>query len=100
MERNLYTVLPNHPGDIPEGTLRAMLRHAKIENISCVRKQRWVLFYFKVGQVPDADPSEAPVEADGWEDSELLVDLHNIQAAVPGVTCNILAASDVLRTDE
>lgn len=26
-----YTTLPNHPGDMPEGTLRAILRQAGIE---------------------------------------------------------------------
>jgi predicted RNA binding protein YcfA (HicA-like mRNA interferase family) len=26
-----YTTLPNHPGDLPEGTLRAVLRQAGIE---------------------------------------------------------------------
>lgn len=31
LERNLYTVLPNHSGDIPEGTLRAILNRAGIE---------------------------------------------------------------------
>jgi predicted RNA binding protein YcfA (HicA-like mRNA interferase family) len=25
---NRYTTIPNHPGDMPEGTLRAMLRQA------------------------------------------------------------------------
>ncbi len=25
-----YTVIPNHPGDMPEGTLRAILRQADI----------------------------------------------------------------------
>jgi predicted RNA binding protein YcfA (HicA-like mRNA interferase family) len=28
---NRYTTLPNHPGDMPEGTLRAILRQAAIE---------------------------------------------------------------------
>lgn len=28
---NRYTTLPNHPGDLPEGTLRAILRQAAIE---------------------------------------------------------------------
>ena len=28
---NKYTTLPNHPGDIPEGTLRAILRQVDIE---------------------------------------------------------------------
>ncbi len=27
---NRYTTVPNHPGDIPEGTLRAILRQAGI----------------------------------------------------------------------
>ena len=27
---NRYTTIPNHPGDIPEGTLRAILRQARI----------------------------------------------------------------------
>jgi predicted RNA binding protein YcfA (HicA-like mRNA interferase family) len=26
-----YTTTPNHPGDMPEGTLRAILRHAGID---------------------------------------------------------------------
>jgi predicted RNA binding protein YcfA (HicA-like mRNA interferase family) len=26
----LYTTIPNHPGDLPEGTLRAILKQAKI----------------------------------------------------------------------
>jgi predicted RNA binding protein YcfA (HicA-like mRNA interferase family) len=26
-----YTTVPNHPGDMPEGTLRAVLRQAGIE---------------------------------------------------------------------
>jgi predicted RNA binding protein YcfA (HicA-like mRNA interferase family) len=27
---NRYTTIPNHPGDIPEGTLRAILKQAGI----------------------------------------------------------------------
>ncbi len=27
---NLYTTIPNHPGNMPEGTLRAILRQARI----------------------------------------------------------------------
>ena len=27
---NRYTTVPNHPGDLPEGTLRAILRQAGI----------------------------------------------------------------------
>jgi predicted RNA binding protein YcfA (HicA-like mRNA interferase family) len=30
-ETNRYTTLPNHPGDMPEGTLRAILRQADID---------------------------------------------------------------------
>ena len=30
-ETNLYTTVPNHPGDMPEGTLRAILKQAGIE---------------------------------------------------------------------
>lgn len=29
-ELNRYTTIPNHPGDLPEGTLRAILRQAGI----------------------------------------------------------------------
>ncbi len=29
--RNRYTTVPNHPGDVPEGTLRAILKQAGIE---------------------------------------------------------------------
>lgn len=28
---NRYTTIPNHPGDMPEGTLRAILNQAGIE---------------------------------------------------------------------
>ena len=28
---NRYTTIPNHPGDVPEGTLRAILKQADIE---------------------------------------------------------------------
>lgn len=28
---NRYTTIPNHPGDMPEGTLRAILKQAGIE---------------------------------------------------------------------
>ncbi|MGD0398359.1 MAG: type II toxin-antitoxin system HicA family toxin [Syntrophobacteraceae bacterium] len=30
-ETNRYTTVPNHPGDMPEGTLRAVLREAGIK---------------------------------------------------------------------
>jgi predicted RNA binding protein YcfA (HicA-like mRNA interferase family) len=29
-ETNRYTTVPNHPGDVPEGTLRAILKQAGI----------------------------------------------------------------------
>ncbi len=29
-DTNLYTTVPNHPGDMPEGTLRAILKQAGI----------------------------------------------------------------------
>ena len=29
-ETNHYTTIPNHPGDMPEGTLRAILKQANI----------------------------------------------------------------------
>ena len=28
---NFFTTIPNHPGDMPEGTLRAILRQANID---------------------------------------------------------------------
>ena len=30
-KRDLFTTIPRHRGDMPEGTLRAILRQAKIE---------------------------------------------------------------------
>jgi len=30
-QTNRYTTIPNHPGDMPEGTLRAILRQAGIK---------------------------------------------------------------------
>jgi predicted RNA binding protein YcfA (HicA-like mRNA interferase family) len=29
-QTNRYTTIPNHPGDLPEGTLRAILKQADI----------------------------------------------------------------------
>ncbi|MHB8404520.1 MAG: type II toxin-antitoxin system HicA family toxin [Gammaproteobacteria bacterium] len=34
-----YTTLPNHPGDMPEGTLRAILRQAGIEPDEFLKKK-------------------------------------------------------------
>ncbi len=33
-----YTTVPNHPGDMPEGTLRAILRQARIEPDEFLKK--------------------------------------------------------------
>jgi predicted RNA binding protein YcfA (HicA-like mRNA interferase family) len=30
LETNKYTTIPNHPGDMPEGTLRAILKQSDI----------------------------------------------------------------------
>lgn len=35
---NRYTTIPNHPGDMPEGTLRAILKQAGIEMEEFLRK--------------------------------------------------------------
>ena len=35
---NRYTTIPNHPGDMPEGTLRAILKQAGIEVDAFVQK--------------------------------------------------------------
>ena len=34
-----YTTIANHPGDIPEGTLRAILRQADIETEDFLKKK-------------------------------------------------------------
>lgn len=34
-----YTTIPNHPGDMPEGTLRAILRQAGIEPDDFLKKR-------------------------------------------------------------
>lgn len=36
---NRYTTIPNHPGDMPEGTLRAILRQADIEAEAFLQKK-------------------------------------------------------------
>jgi len=36
---NRYTTIPNHPGDIPEGTLRAVLKQAGIDVNSFLKKK-------------------------------------------------------------
>ena len=35
---NRYTTIPNHPGDIPKGTLRAILKQAEIEPNDFLKK--------------------------------------------------------------
>ena len=35
---NRYTTIPNHPGDMPEGTLRAILKQADIKPDDFLRK--------------------------------------------------------------
>ena len=35
---NRYTTIPNHPGDMPEGTLRAILKQAGIEPEDFINK--------------------------------------------------------------
>ena len=39
-ETNLYTTIPKHTGDIPEGTLRAILKQANITPEDFLRKAR------------------------------------------------------------
>jgi predicted RNA binding protein YcfA (HicA-like mRNA interferase family) len=34
-----YTTIPNHPGDLPEGTLRAILKQAGISTEEFLRKK-------------------------------------------------------------
>ena len=36
---NRYTTIPNHPGDMPEGTLRAILKQSGIDVISFLNKK-------------------------------------------------------------
>jgi predicted RNA binding protein YcfA (HicA-like mRNA interferase family) len=36
---NRYTTIPNHPGDMPEGTLRAILKQAGIEPQQFLQKR-------------------------------------------------------------
>ena len=35
----LYTTIPNHPGDMPEGTLRAILKQVEISPDDFLRKK-------------------------------------------------------------
>ncbi len=35
-----YTTIPNHPGDMPEGTLRAILKQAGIEPEKFLKKKQ------------------------------------------------------------
>jgi predicted RNA binding protein YcfA (HicA-like mRNA interferase family) len=38
-KRNRYTTVPNHPGDLPEGTVRAILRQAGITSEEFLAKR-------------------------------------------------------------
>ena len=38
-QADLYTTIPNHPGDIPESTLRAILEEAGIEPSDFLKKK-------------------------------------------------------------
>lgn len=35
---NYYTTIPNHPGDMPEGTLRAILKQAGVDPETFVQR--------------------------------------------------------------
>ena len=35
---NRYTTIPNHPGDMPEGTLRAILKQAGVDTDEFLRQ--------------------------------------------------------------
>ena len=37
-ETDRYTTIPNHPGDMPEGTLRSILRQAGIDAAEFLQK--------------------------------------------------------------
>ncbi len=39
-ETNRYTTIPNHPGDMPEGTLRAILKQAGISPDDFLKQER------------------------------------------------------------
>lgn len=36
---NRYTTIPNHPGDMPEGTLRAILKQAGIDQETFLKQK-------------------------------------------------------------
>jgi len=38
-DKDRYTTIPNHPGDMPEGTLRAILREAGITPNECLKNK-------------------------------------------------------------
>lgn len=38
-ETNRYTTIPNHPGDMPEGTLRAILKQTDIDPEKFIRQK-------------------------------------------------------------
>lgn len=38
-DSNRFTTIPNHPGDMPEGTLRAILKQAGIDADSFLQKK-------------------------------------------------------------
>ncbi len=37
-DKNCYTTIPNHSGDMPEGTLKAILRQAGVSSIEFLNK--------------------------------------------------------------
>lgn len=37
-QTNRYTTIPNHPGDMPEGTLRAILKQAGVDPDEFLRR--------------------------------------------------------------
>lgn len=36
---NLFTTIPNHPGDMPEGTLRAILKQGSVDPETFLQKK-------------------------------------------------------------
>jgi predicted RNA binding protein YcfA (HicA-like mRNA interferase family) len=56
---NRYTTIPNHPGDMPEGTLRAILKQAGIEPDAFLQNEVIVDIARCLGCAPSTQPNSS-----------------------------------------
>ena len=65
-DTNKYTTIPNHPGDMPEGTLRAILKQANID-VNDFLKKKWFGFHSCSKRFNQPLKQKSLLELVGWQ---------------------------------